>query len=310
MKFRIFLFLLAIIGLVGLAWWLFLAAPGGSTASEVISFADDTDAILVADKLQNAGIIKSRVVTELLLGQRKFPAGGYELSKSMNVWEVAKVMADGPQLLWVIVPLGWRKEQLAEKLQVKFQWTQKDVEDFESFAEGEYFPDTYLIPRGARGEELAARMHSNFNEKFAPFAARFLAADIKNDTALKIASLLQRESGGDDMGIIAGIIWNRLEKGMGLKIDATIQYAKGKVGDSWWAPVSVSDYTSVDSDYNTYLHKGLPPGPIASSGMAAWEAVLNPAQTDCLYYLHDHFGQIHCSPTYEGHLENIWMYLR
>lgn len=299
-----------LVGLTGLVWWGFLAAPGESGATEIVSFADDTVPILVADKLQSTGFVKSRVVAGLLLGQQKYPAGGYELSKAMNVFEVVAAMRAGPKLLWVIVPPGWRKEQLAEKLQLKFQWTQQDVEDFLSFPEGEYFSDTYLIPRDEGGQEVGQRMINRFNEAFSPYAPKFLAADIKNDTALKIASLLERESGGDDMPLIAGIIWNRLLRGMQLKIDATVQYAKGKVDGQWWSKISVSDYTAVDSPYNTYLHKGLPPTPIASPGLAAIDAVLNLQDTDCLYYLHDRLGQIHCSVTYQEHLANIEEYLK
>lgn len=317
MKKVLFVFLVTVATAL-LGWWGLFSAPDGYDKAEIVSFADDTAPILVADKLQSTGFVKSRAVAGLLLGLQKYPAGGYELSKSMNVFEVASVLKAGPRLLWVVVPPGWRREQIAEKLQLKFQWTDKDTQDFLSFPEGEYFPDTYLIPRGASGEpfaasqgkQIGARMIANFNEKFAAFLPRFLKLNIRNDTALKIASLLQRESGGDDMPLIAGIIWNRLDRGMGLKIDATVQYAKGKVGDQWWAPVSVSDYSSVDSPYNTYLHKGLPPGPIASPGLAAIAAVLNPTETDCLYYIHDRLGQIHCSPTYEGHLKNIGQYLR
>ncbi|MBI4099786.1 endolytic transglycosylase MltG [Candidatus Microgenomates bacterium] len=307
--------LLLVLGLAIFVWWRFLAPPvglrpEGGAGAQVFSIKDDTAKIIVAQKLRQEGFIKSELAADLILSAERYPAGGYDLSKSMNVFELSREMAAGPQLLWVVVPPGWRKEQIAEKLQVKFKWTQKDVDDFLSFPEGEYFPDTYLIPRADSGQQVAVRMHNNFNEKFALYVSKFLEANIKNDTALKIASLLQRESGGDDMPLIAGIIWNRLLKGMQLKIDATVQYAKGKVGDQWWSRVSVSDYSSVDSDYNTYLHKGLPPGPIASPGLAAIDAVLNSQTTDCLYYLHDPLGQIHCSPTYEGHLENVEKYLK
>lgn len=286
-------------------------APVDSDPTEqIVSFSEDTASVLVSDKLARGGLAKSELALNFLLRKDKYPAGGYELSKSMNVFEVASAMKAGPQLLWVIVPPGWRKEQIADKLQVKFQWTGQDTQDFLSFPEGEYFPDTYLIPRADSGQQIAVRMHNNFNEKFAPYVPKLLATNIKNDTALKIASLLQRESGGDDMPLISGIIWNRLLAGMQLKIDATVQYAKGKVDGQWWSRVSVSDYSSVDSLYNTYLHKGLPPTPIASPGVAAFDAVLNSKETDCLYYLHDHLGQVHCSPTYEGHLENIEEYLK
>ncbi len=293
-----------------LGWWQLLAAPGGEREVKIVSFADDTAGVLVAERLAKDGIVRSELVTSAVLGNGAFPAGGYELSKSMNLFEVVATMRSGPQLLWVVVPPGWRKEQIADKLVPKFHWSDKDEEDFLSFPEGEYFPDTYLIPKGETGKQVGQRMSNRFNEAFAPYVPKFLTANIKNDTALKIASLLQRESGGDDMPLISGIIWNRLLKGMQLKIDATVQYAKGKVGDQWWSRVSVSDYSSVDSDYNTYLHKGLPLGPIASPGLAAIDAVLNPVETDCLYYLHDRFGQIHCSQTYEGHLENVEKYLK
>jgi len=317
MKSRIFWFLLMVIGLAGVIWWGFLAAPRqtwlspvSNTDTEIVSFADDTAPILVADKLQSAGFVKSRVIAGLLLTREKYSAGGYQISKSMNVFEVVRTLADGPQLLWVVVPPGWRKEQIADKLVPKFNWSEKDQQNFLSFPEGEYFPDTYLIPRMESGKQVGKRMNDNFNEKFAPYARKFLEKNIKNDTAIKIASLVQRESGGDDMPLIAGIIWNRLEKGMGLKIDATVQYAKGKVDGLWWSRVTVADYSTVDSPYNTYEYKGLPPTPIASPGLAAIDAVLNSKETDCLYYLHDHLGQIHCSPTYDGHLANIEKYLQ
>ncbi len=304
------IFLISLISLIPLiVWFAFLAPAGTDKSLEIVSFPDNTSKILVASKLKQSGFIKSEIIFELLLTKDPVLAGGYQLSKSMNIFEVAKKMVAGPQLLWVVVPPGWRKEQLAEKLQIKFKWTAKDTQDFLSFPEGEYLPDTYLVPKNESGEQVGKRMINRFNEAFAPYAPQFLTANIKNDTAIKIASLLERESGGSDMTLIAGIIWNRLNRGMGLKIDATIQYAKGKVGDQWWAPVSVADYSSVDSLYNTYLHKGLPPTPIASPGVPAIEAVLNPVETDCLYYLHDPAGLIHCSVTYEEHLKNIREYL-
>ncbi len=306
---RGFLLAICILGFGILVWFRFLAPVGGNE-TKIISFPDDTAKILVVQRLRQEGLIRSELAGNLVLSGNKYPAGGYEISSNLNLFEIAKTMVSGPQLLWVVVPPGWRKEQLVEKLQSKFKWAQQDVQDFLGYPEGEYFPDTYLVPRADSGQQIAERMHSNFNEKFAPYAAKFLAANIKNDTALKIASLLQRESGGDDMPIIAGIIWNRLNKGMGLKIDATVQYAKGKVDGQWWSRVSVADYSEVDSLYNTYEYKGLPPTPIASPGIPAIDAVLNSAETDCLYYIHDTFGQIHCSPSYEGHLENVVKYLR
>lgn len=289
-------------------WFLFFAAAGTSTTPEIISFTQDTPKILVSEKLKKAGYIKNELVLELLIKTDEVAAGGYQLSKSMNVIEIAGKLTQ-PEFLWVTVTPGMRKEQIAEKLAVKFNWTSKDTADFLSYSEGQYFPDTYLVPKVETGKQVGQRMVNRFNEAFIPLAPQFLAQNIKNDTALKIASLVQREAGGkDDMPLIAGIIWNRLLKNMLLQIDASNQYAIGKSND-WWPHVSPADL-KVDSPYNLYRNQGLPPTPIASPGLDALNAVLNPAETDCLYYLHDRNKQIHCSVTYAEHLENIKKYLQ
>lgn len=214
--------------------------------------------------------------------------------------------------------------------------------------EGVYFPDTYLIPVDEGLLQVADRLRSKFNEVFAPHLEEANKQNIRWPTLLKIASLVQREAAGkDDMPLIAGILWNRLLNDQKLDIDATVQYARDTrlaykddpcedadgyardpkndlcfnpemlqpsvpyVGiDDWWAPIAGSDTRSIDSLYNTYLYSGLPPHPINNPGIAAIEAVLYPAETDCFYYLHDADGNIHCSATYDGHQANIAQYLR
>ncbi len=96
---------------------------------------------------------------------------------------------------------------------------------------------------------------------------------------------------------------------MRLEVDATLQYMRGDTGSGWWAPIDVA-IKKTDSPYNTYLHEGLPPGPISNPGIDALNAVLHPEETTCLFYLHDADRQIHCSVTYEEHLRNIDTYLR
>jgi UPF0755 protein len=122
---------------------------------------------------------------------------------------------------------------------------------------------------------------------------------------------VQREAANEaDMPLIAGIIWNRLlnDPPMKLEIDATVQYALGE-SENWWPRIKPADYKT-DSAYNTYLHTGLPPHPICNPGLDAIHAALNPDETDCLYYLHDSNGQIHCAKTYEEHKLNIEKYLK
>ena len=109
------------------------------------------------------------------------------------------------------------------------------------------------------------------------------------------------------MKLISGIIWNRIFSGMKLQIDATLQYAKGSEEDGWWEKVNPKD-KNIDSPYNTYLHKELPPSPIANPGLAAIEAAYNPQKTSCLFYMHDKNRIIHCAKTYEEHKKNIQKY--
>lgn len=248
----------------------------------------------------------------------KITEGGYYFYKNMSVWDKLQKFKKGPDLKWVKVLPGMRKEQIGEILGETFGWSSDEVEKWNKvytrmkyeYREGVYFPDTYLIPVTEGGAEIAERMIANFEEKFAPYSEEALSKNIQWTTVLKIASLIQREAGGkEDMGIISGVIWNRLDKGMYLQIDATAQYAKGKVGDSWWSHVTPTDL-KIESDYNNYLHKGLPPTPICNPGLDAIEAAINPEETECFYYLHDRDKQIHCAKTYEEHLENVKKYLQ
>ncbi|MCL4398013.1 endolytic transglycosylase MltG [Patescibacteria group bacterium] len=306
MKLRWIFLCLVLITAPVLVWFRFIAPVGSDTNLQIISFQNDTPKLLAASRLREQGYVRSSTALELIL-DKNIAAGGYNLSKSMNVFEIAKALRN-PEYLWVTVAPGMRKEQIAEKMKDKFNWTQADLDGFLSFPEGEYFPDTYLISKTDGGKAAGQKMFDHFNEKFAPLAPEFLAQNIKNDTAIKIASLIQREAGGkDDMPLIAGIIWNRLLKGMLLQIDASNQYAKGSSGN-WWPPVYGSDLKD-DNPYNLYIYKGLPPTAISNPGLPAIEAVLNPTETDCLFYLHDKAKQIHCSVTYEEHLENIKKYL-
>ncbi len=132
---------------------------------------------------------------------------------------------------------------------------------------------------------------------------------INLDTAITIASIIQREAAGPhDMNLISGIIWNRIFKGMSLELDATLQYAKGDEGN-WWPQVTGKD-KYIESPYNTYQNKGLPPGAISNPSIDAINAAYNPKKTDCIFYLHDKNRKIHCTKTYAEHKKNVDRYLR
>lgn len=245
-------------------------------------------------------------------------AGGYKLSRDMDEAEVAAALQEKPYMQWVVVAEGLRKEEVAQMMGTELGWTaaqQKtwleiDTQTKPEYAEGVYFPDTYLIPVDESPAKVAERMQARFNEAFAAYLPEFNRQNIKWTTGLTFASVVQREAkNAADMPLIAGILWNRLEQGMALNADATLQYARGNNGSGWWSAATVAD-KSIESPFNTYTNKGLPPHPICSPGVNAIEATLNPQTTTCFYYLHGNDGQTHCAATYEEHLQNIELYLK
>lgn len=273
----------------------------------------------VASLLKSQGFIKNTFAFYLAASFRcPVNSGGYKISKGMSAWQIASILSKDPYMRWVVIPEGLRKEEIAGLLAESLSWT--DIEksdwintytamDFDHM-EGVYFPDTYLIPVDESPLDVSKRLQAKFNEKFAPYAKEAVAQNIKWNTLLKVASIVQREANGhDDMPLVAGIIWNRLLKNMKLEVDATLQYARGDKGDGWWAPIKVAE-KQINSPYNTYKNTGLPPHPISNPGLTAIEAALHPAKTTCLYYLHDNSGEIHCSDTFEGHKQNIANYLK
>lgn len=217
-----------------------------------------------------------------------------------------------PYMRIVKVQEGLRKEEVADILAQKLDWQEQDKQNFIDSAnvEGHYFPKTYLIFKDADPSAVTSTMTSEFDKQVSKIKKPKSTKVISEETAIKIASIIQREAGGKkDMALISGIIWNRIFNGMKLQVDATLQYAKGNEEDGWWEEVTPAD-KKIKSSYNTYLHEGLPPGAIANPGLDAIYAAYNPQKTNCLFYLHDDNRKIHCAKTYEEHKKNIEIYLK
>lgn len=301
-------------------YYVFFSAPVLRASSDRFVIKSNVSASDLGAQLKSEGYIRNFSVFEYLLNKNasdSISAGTYDISKAMNVWQIVSIFKNSPNEVWVLIPPGLRKEEIANILASSLSWSDNQKKQFldatdtpsDDF-EGVYFPDTYLIPRTDSPESVAKRLRSKFQENLAPYTKDIVAQNMKWTTVVKVASLVQREAAGkSDMPIIAGIIWNRLEKNMRLQIDATVQYARGDTGAGYWAPLSHNDL-SIDSPYNTYLYAGLPPYPIANPGIDAIKAAIYPKQTSCLYYLHDSSRQIHCASTLAEQDANIAKYLK
>ena len=279
---------------------------------------DGTTSTVVAQKLLDNGFITDQKSFISIVTKSKaiFTAGAYKLSNTMTPQQIITVLSGKPYMKWVLIPEGLRKEEIAILLAKNLDWTNTKKEEFikatnvdPNYSEGVYFPNTYLIPIAESPSDVANRLISKFNEKFGALLPQFNSQNIKWTSGLTLASIVQREaSNNSDTALIAGILWNRLEQEIPLGVDATLQYVRGDKGAGFWAPITVAD-KKTDSPYNTYMHPGLPPHPISNPGLPAIEAVLNPASTTCLYYIHDSHRVTHCATTYEEHMVNIKKYL-
>lgn len=321
-RFRFPLIVIVLI-LGGLSFYGALFGPAGTslTARTIVVTPDDSLSSL-ANRLKEEGLIKSIWAFELAYvreqGGIALRPGGYELSASQDAWSVADTFARSPYLAWITVPRGRRKEEIADILAEALAWKAEDREAWllataampAGETEGVFFPDTYLLPSDMAPQDVARAMRDRFLETWKKFADAAELQGLTMSEVVRIASLLEREAAGaHDMPLIAGIIRERLQRGMKLQIDATLQYIKGNEELGWWKTVKSED-KYLESDFNTYQHVGLPPAAIANPGLASLQAVLAPEETNCLFYLHDNEGDIHCSANYSGHVANIRKYLQ
>lgn len=310
-----------IFGLVA-SFYYFIMPVSKSGDGVVFVIPQNQKGFVLSESLKKQNLIKSEKAFNFLFDYftagKTIEAGGYKLNTAMNSWKIVERLVGSPDYIWLAISNCQRKEQIGEKLAAALGWNSTKLDEWNNLYknskkehyEGVYYPDTYLLPKDGTIEEIAKIFINNFDEKFAPLAGEYISENIKWTTGLKIASLIAREAAGKiDMKLISGIIWNRLNQGMPLQIDATMQYTLGKnMNGSWWGAIDTEERKN-DSPYNSYKYKGLPPTPICSPNIDAIEAALKPEETNCMFYLHDSMQQIHCAVTYQEHLKNIKEYL-
>jgi UPF0755 protein len=235
-------------------------------------------------------------------------AGDYTLRRDMNMREIAQALQKASfEEVVITIPEGWRAEQVAELL------SEENIMDGTLFLasvrqgtgvdhpllasrpatasyEGYLFPDTYRLPVNGSPEDLITRMLENMATKIPANALELAATQgYTFHEILIVASIVEREAVvSDERPTIASVYLNRLTQGMFLQADPTVQYAMGYQTDTdqWWkTPVTLDEYSSVDSPYNTYLYAGIPPGPIANPGASSIIATLQPEQTNFVFFM-------------------------
>lgn len=306
------------------------------------TIAEGETAVAVADKLQALGLIREAELFSQLLRYNgldtRLRTGEYQLRRNMTMRQIGAALYRGRSAQVVVtVPPGWRMEQLAEHLstneimagdlflqQARAGTAVKhpllaDRPAGQSY-EGYLFPGTYPLPDRATPADLIGRMLADMAGQLPPNVFRLAQQrGLTFYQVLTLASIVERETAiPAERPVVASVYLNRLASGSAqplLQADPTVQYAMGYqfATDQWWkTPVSLEEYARVNSPYNTYLYPGLPPGPIASPSLDSIMAVLQPAQTNYLFFVCQRpecvGGQHVFAATYEEHLHNVAIY--
>ena len=300
----------------------------------LIEIPSGANAAAIGELLYSEGLIHNQQVFQLYVRRHGlghlFIAGIYYLSPSLSLEQITAKLAAGEiysETIWFTIPEGFTVKEIALRLEEKGLVDSSAFLDFarrppadlmenfpflkevtdpqvEFLLEGYLFPDTYEVLPEIAMEDIISLMLRRL-EQIITDEDQQRIADLNSSLheILTIAAMVEREGRVDhERPLIAGVIYNRLEIGMLLQIDATIQYALGETKEF----LTFKDL-EIESPYNTYLFGGLPPGPIAAPGAASIKAALYPEASDYFYYnyKYDSSGEHYFSHTLQEHLNNV-----
>jgi UPF0755 protein len=307
----------------GVAGWAILTQFGPSSET-FVEIPPGSSTTHIARQLQSAGIIRNQLAFDLWrwLRRGKLKAGEYRFDHPMRVTEVYERIARGEiYTVAVTVPEGATIFEVANRLQQAGISTRKefldeqprlaelvaDIDPQAKTLEGYLFPDTYRFSRRASATQIATAMVRRFRTMTAEIGLMENVHDV-----VTLASLIERETAvQSERPLIASVFENRLAQHMPLMTDPSVIYGL-EVRAQWRGSIYQSDLKR-DTPYNTYIHPGLPPGPIANPGLPSLRAAMNPPHTDYLYFVAagaNPQGQSLFSTTLEEHTRNVSGYRR
>jgi UPF0755 protein len=310
------LYVLVLVCLVALIWIGYsqlLAAPEAFPSGQDIVIEKGAALPAIAAELANEEVIKQPLLFEAVMraigGAGRIQAGPYQFATPANLITVVDHLLTGnsgiPEIHITFIE-GSSVRIMALLVAQKFP--DISASDFVTAAgpyEGYLFPDTYDFSPSATPDQIVQTMNANFYAKIAPLQSEIASSTHSLSDIIIMASIVEKEANTpQDRRIVAGILWSRIAKGIPLQVDAPFGYLQGR---NEYSP-SLADL-SIDSPYNTYEHKGLPPGPIGSPGLDSIEAAINPTKTNYLFYLTGSDGQMYYAATYAGQLANERKYL-
>jgi len=305
--------------LIGLSvlYEIMFGVPAGFPVGSILSVAQGQNLSGIAVELDSKQIIRNQFAFKVLMvlfgGKQGLKAGDYYLENRQNTislaWRVSHSEYDLKDIR-LTIPEGWNSSEIADFItkQKKFPYFKtKDFLNISKTYEGYLFPDTYLFLPNITAQQVLDAMLSNYQHRISSLSTEIKAFGRPIKDIIIMASIIEEEARTEESRrTIAGILWKRLNEGMPLQVDAAFAFVNGIKAS---ADLTLDDL-KIDSPYNTYVYKGLPPGPISNPGLAAISATVRPLKTKYYFYLSDAQGNMHYAITHDQHVENKFMYLK
>lgn len=289
-------------------------APANFPQNTPIEIVSGSSISTITKQLKNLGIVKSDFLLYVVLLTMYEPsdvkASTYTFATPQNVFSVAETLVAGDfnsNLISFTHIEGERASQIAENAETELTgFSATKFLNLASTSEGKLFPETYRIPKDFTEQELLDLMLETYEKNISPLRAQFKLVDLSEAEVITLASIIEREANSpESMKMVSGILHNRLRIGMGLQVDASMEYILDK---------SLKELTAedlkIDTPYNTYLYRGLPPTAIGNPGLGAIKAVLEPTLSDKMFYITGSDGEFYYSKTFDEHRLNISRYLK
>lgn len=299
--------LFAVVGVVAIPYAVWCAPPIEYPSGTIVHIESGATVGDAAEELYAMHAISSRLAFKAVtrvVGGSGVQAGSYALPERESVFTLAYRLANGLTGLEprrVTIPEGTRVADMATILKATLE--DFDEQKFITLAKGQegyLFPDTYFFPPGIPPESVVRTLHAEYEEKIAPLRAAIATSTRTEAEIVAMASLLQLEARKPEtMKVIAGILWKRIDDGMALQVDAVFAYIFNR---PLYSPSF--DDLRVDSPYNTYTNRGLPPTPIGNPGLDAITAALYPTESPYYFYLTGKDGVMYYAKTFEQHVAN------
>jgi UPF0755 protein len=305
---------IAVLCILGLSFFLVNRPPSeGSSYPKTVTIGSGSFTATI-NTLKASDLVRSpqffNFIGRVTGASDEVKSGVYLFNQPVSALELLARLRDadyGVKIIKVTIPEGLTTREIASTLKKSgMLFSEEDFLKVASKKEGYLFPDTYEFRETETPEEVTREMEVNFVKKVEPLLQSVDDKSFKLQDVVKMASIVEEEATTElDRKKVAGILWKRLKAGMPLQVDAAFAYVMAK---STWT-LTTADL-QVDSPYNTYRYKGLPPTPITNPGFSSISSTVAYTETPYLFYLSDKEGNMYYARTYTEHKANIEKYLR